>query len=501
MEHKRGPTRKLLSVSLSPQSSLNQSSRQTKPLPVSPQVPLKYAAQVASGEGYVVNNNKNDSPLWLDDYNTFHDSVFVTFVNETKALGGDLAELASLLQTAFDAHKNVLLIAANNGRPNNNDLQQILKPLSEGITAIQTFRESKRSSKQFNHLSAMSEAIPFLGWVAVAPKPAAYVQQMEESGQFYTNKILKEFRESDPKQANWSKSLIKMLKETQAHVKDNHGTGLMWNKDKPAATGASAAATSAPAANGGAPPPPPPGPPPPAAPDASSSTPAVDTRAELFAALNKGTGITTGLKKVTDDMKTHKNPTLRGQSIVPAAKTSNLSPRPYAPATFKKFSAPETKKPPVFELQMKKWIVEYQEGNQNLVIENTNDKQTIYMFKCKNSVLQVKGKVNSITLDSCQKCGVVFEDLISTCEFVNCQSIKAQANGKVPTISVDKTDGVLIYLNDKSLDAQIISAKSSEMNVCITKEDGDLSEHPIPEQYKTVYDGKKFVTTTMDLNL
>lgn len=64
-----------------------------------------------------------------------------------------------------------------------------------------------------------------------------------------------------------------------------------------------------------------------------------------------------GLKKVTDDMKTHKNPTLRGQSTVPAAKTSNLSPRPYAPATFKKFTAPETKKPPVFELQMKKWIV------------------------------------------------------------------------------------------------------------------------------------------------
>lgn len=50
MEHQRGPTRKLVSVSLSPQSSLNQSSRQTKSLPVSP--------QVASGEGYVVNNHK-----------------------------------------------------------------------------------------------------------------------------------------------------------------------------------------------------------------------------------------------------------------------------------------------------------------------------------------------------------------------------------------------------------------------------------------------------------
>ena len=28
-----------------------------------------------------------------------------------------------------------------------------------------------------------------------APKPVLYIQQMEESAQFYTNKLLKEFRE------------------------------------------------------------------------------------------------------------------------------------------------------------------------------------------------------------------------------------------------------------------------------------------------------------------
>lgn len=29
-------------------------------------------------------------------------------------------------------------------------------------------------------------------------------------------------------------------------------------------------------------------------------------------------------------------------------------------------------------------------------------------------------------LDSCKKCGIVFEDIISACEFVNCESVKAQ---------------------------------------------------------------------------
>ena len=59
----------------------------------------------------------------------------------------------------------------------------------------QQFKEEKRASKQFNFLASVSEAIPFLGWVAIAPKPAPYVAQMVESAQFYTNKILKEFRQ------------------------------------------------------------------------------------------------------------------------------------------------------------------------------------------------------------------------------------------------------------------------------------------------------------------
>lgn len=45
--------------------------------------------------------------------------------------------------------------------------------------------------------------------------------------------------------------------------------------------------------------------------------------------------------------------------------------------------------------------------------------------------------------------------------------------GKVPIISVNKTDGCHIYLSKDSLDCEIVSAKSSEMNVLIVKEDGD----------------------------
>lgn len=44
----------------------------------------------------------------------------------------------------------------------------------------------------------------------------------------------------------------------------------------------------------------------------------------------------------------------------------------------------------------------------------------------------------------------------------------------MPTISIDKTDGCQVYLSKESLSCDIISAKSSEMNILIPKGDGDF---------------------------
>jgi len=50
----------------------------------------------------------------------------------------------------------------------------------------------------------------------------------------------------------------------------------------------------------------------------------------------------------------------------------------------------------------------------------------VYMFNCHNSTLTVKGKLNSVFLDSCRKSSVVFDNLVSSVEFVNCQSVQMQ---------------------------------------------------------------------------
>lgn len=47
-----------------------------------------------------------------------------------------------------------------------------------------------------------------------------------------------------------------------------------------------------------------------------------------------------------------------------------------------------------------------------------------------------------------------------------------QVMGKVPTISINKTEGCHVYLSEDALDCEIMSAKSSEMNILVPQ-DGD----------------------------
>lgn len=86
--------------------------------------------------------------------------------------------------------------AANRSAPANQSEQvSLLAPMSAQIQQIQEFRERNRGSLFFNHLSAISESIPALGWVAVSPTPAPYIKEMNDAGQFYTNRVLKDWKE------------------------------------------------------------------------------------------------------------------------------------------------------------------------------------------------------------------------------------------------------------------------------------------------------------------
>jgi len=278
--------------------------------------------------------------------------------------------------------------------------------------------------------------------------------------------------------------LVQSYGEIQDYIQKNFVTGLVWNKngvDVSSMGGAPSSGAPAP------PPPPPPGPPLPVG-GPSSDSGSSDVTQALFADLNKGADITKGLKKVTKDMQTHKNPALRGNQPVKGASGSNSSATPT--------------KPPKCQLVGKKWEVENYISNKDIQIKDTNAKQSVYIFKCVDSTVVVKGKVNNIVIDGCKKTALCFDDAISSVDIVNSQSIQVQVTGKVPTVSIDKTDGCQVYLSADSLNADIVTAKSSEMNILIPdpkNKDADFKEIPLPEQFKTKFDGQKMVTVPTEI--
>ncbi|XP_069160843.1 adenylyl cyclase-associated protein 1-like isoform X2 [Procambarus clarkii] len=438
-------------------------------------------------------------------YDDLLSGPFKTFFDCSMKIGGDVASIAKMVQSTFINQRAFLVTASKSQRPLDTELPQVLEPTGKKIQEVIAFRESKRQSPFFNHLSAISESIPGLSWVAVTPAPAPYVKEMGDSAVFYTNRVLKEYREKDKIHVEWVQNWNNVFKELQEYVKKHHTTGLSWNT-----RGGNAMANLKPApANCGVPPPPPPGipPPPPMVKLEPKVAAADDGRSALFDSINKGTAITSGLKKVdsnaprrhplhkgartsqtvTDDMKTHKNPSLR-EGPKPFVKQSSppnrASPHRDGPTG-----------PPKFALEGKKWFIEYQSDKPDLIVKDGKMDQSIYIFRCQNVVVQIKGKVNSVILDSCKKSAVVFENLVSSAEVVNCQSCKVQVMGVMPTISIEKTDGCQVYLSKDSLKTEIVTAKSTEMNILIPKDDGDFVECPVPEQFKTVINGFSLTTT------
>lgn len=422
------------------------------------------------------------------------------FLACSSKLAGNVQTQAEMVKAAFSAQRQFLNVVSKCKQPSQQMLETLLKPTSEQISAVQQYRESQRRSPVFNHLSAISESISALGWVTVAPAPGPFVREMLDAGMFYSNRVLKDFKEKDATHAEWVKAWSSTLTELQAYVKLFHTTGVEWNKQGCVCDASCCPSTCPPSSAGAPPPPPPPGPPPPpvlgaAPPSGGGGTD--DSRAALFADLAKGEDVTKGLRKVTDDMKTHKNPTLREQ---PAA-TGKPTPSPKPSVGAKPQPPKAAANPPKCVLESKKWIVEFQKDNRNLVISETEMKQTVYIYKCENCTIQIKGKVNAITLDSCKKSAVVFDEAIASFDVINCQSVQAQVMVKVPTVSIDKTDGCMVYLSKDSLSTQLVTAKSSEMNILIPDDTGEFKEFAIPEQFRSFWNGKKLMTEISDMNL
>ncbi|CEJ80268.1 Putative Adenylyl cyclase-associated protein [[Torrubiella] hemipterigena] len=310
-------------------------------------------------------------PEAIEDFDTFLNGPVTKFVSLSKELGGLVAKQAELVFSGFKEQRKFLFITTKAAKPDLSGAemavyQDLLKPINESLMAVTDIKESNRGDPMYTQLSAVGDGIMVLAWVTVAHRPFTHVEEFLSSAQFFGNRVIKEYKDKDPKQVEWIQSFYAIFKDLRDLVKQHYPNGIQWNPkgDSASAVAKALAASStnappaAPAAGGPPPPPPPPPGPPPVLDIKTESAPAAAPSAAgglgaVFSELNKGESVTKGLRKVDKSEMTHKNPSLR------AAATVSDSARPKSPAPGKK-PKPESmrvKKPSKKELEGNKWTI------------------------------------------------------------------------------------------------------------------------------------------------
>lgn len=85
---------------------------------------------------------------------------FQSYLDLSKRIGSEVATIGEMVEIAFKSQRNYLELATKAKQPPQGDLPMLLKPMSDKISEIQSFREAGRRCQYFNHLSAISESIP-----------------------------------------------------------------------------------------------------------------------------------------------------------------------------------------------------------------------------------------------------------------------------------------------------------------------------------------------------
>ena len=452
----------------------------------------------------------------IKEFDAFIKEKVSPYVEASKKIDPVLGEQAENFEKAVLKERAVLNAASKSKKVAVDDAmfqKLVIAPVNELIMKVIQIKDDNRQSKNFNFLNAVAEGVAVLGWI-VTTTPVSYIPDFKDSAQFWTNRILKDNKgkESEKVSSEWVKSFLSIFDELKNYVKEYQTTGITWggSEDFEKALGESTSGTTAsvpvpapapaPVAGGAAGPPPPPPPPPPADlfDDVANAKPAAKSGSEggmnaVFAELNKGEGITSGLKKVEKSEMTHKNPELRKKHVpLPPKKPRNLSIREEKEV---KNSGSGTatgavKKAPQNELVDNKWMItnvgKSDVENGLITIEGSMD-QSVYIGNCEGIVVQIKGKVNAISVNVSDKVGVVIEKAISSVELTKCKKCEVQVIDSVPIINVDQSESTNVYLSQSSLAAEIYSSCSTALNVNIPSkdEDGDLQEVSVSEQFVT----------------
>jgi len=197
----------------------------------------------SGGSSSASSSSGGSSSAFVSEYDNLISQFIDEYVKLSSQIDPDVAKQAQAVKAAVTAQRNFLEIASQSKKPSDSDFAKLLEPTSKAISDVQKVNTKGKGHPKFNYLNTLAEGISALGWVAVTPAPAPYVDESRASSEFYSNKILMEFKNKEGGEVhkNWVHAINEFMKELKNYVKKNHTTGVSWN---PRGGDASAASVS-----------------------------------------------------------------------------------------------------------------------------------------------------------------------------------------------------------------------------------------------------------------
>jgi adenylyl cyclase-associated protein len=412
-------------------------------------------------------------PEFVTQWEAFVATEVAKVVETAKTAG--IPDYPDVILTAFTNTTEFIKALVVCKKPVAGELTAALEPISTQLAASGSLKY--KASKDFkDHYVACDELVQVLQWLVIAPPmgtTGGHVKAQKEAVEFNLNRVIKKKSDADTKA--WNIAMRKLMARLQDYVKEFFSMGLTWNpkgisvadyKGGASSGSAKKAAPKKAAATKTA-----------AKADDSKSSGATGTSA-VFAELSKGLSVTKGLKKVEDKDKTKYRTDRSGKVAAPKKKAAKKKRKKGAAVT---------------KYLGGRWMIENYDDAQE-VMDKADSKQNVYIAMCDDTVVEVKGKVKSVTLDALVKCQVFVDEVISTVELINCKSTTVIIKGKVPTVSCDKCQSPHIILTPEAFadPPEVYTSNVSAMNIEIPgpEADSDPVDVPVPEQFITKIDPK-----------
>lgn len=340
------------------------------------------------------------------------------------------------------------------------DVKLVLKSVQAAVGDIKALQN--KEPKLTNHVRTVADGFGIFGWVAQPIINDEWKEEVANAINFYGFKVLQLKQDAD---TAWQKAYIAVAKAFIDFVEDNK-EATEW-----AGTGNVAEVLPQVQAS-----------------KSQQSKPAA--AANLLAEIQEKT-LSANLKHV------EKNAYKKDPSSAPEI------PQPKAPVPKAAAAKEEVKRPPTKEFKSNFWYVQNY-GKEVLKFEG-EDVQMNYgwaLIKCQDTTIVIDGKFKTIMLENCSNVKVILSNVMANMEVINCKKITVTIKESCPHISLERTQGIHIYLFPPAKGAKIHSTCSQSMVVHYPRvdaaEDDEWLDIAIPETNVTHLKGDRLMTEALE---